>query len=413
MAVATLTPVRIREDSIPVFHESRNIDAARGIIPHVKLQGLQSRNRRHYPIDVLREAAHLYNGVAVYFRPHTKNPADVNADPDPKIGWIENVTVEPTGLYGDLHLLLSHPNTARVLEAAQKNPRLYALSHDADGDLSSVGPDGYCTVRRLDAVHGLDIVDRGGSNTSLFESLQPMKMTTLKRLIEAEPKMSAEVKKRLLEAGDDALDMEFPAPDDGNQANDQPEADTSKPDAAPDAAPTEQPEDVMTKLTHVIHYLVQFLNMLKPSDVAPKAPSAPEPIAESDDSEPDADDAGGPPDGDTDDEDNMKESEQLRRDNARLTEELESIRLRDFIREEMERLKVPVDGETRAKLTDHCLRLRDKDIITEHLALFGSAVKVKTRPASYAPVQPEPAAQEAADYPNFCKRVFGREPAQG
>lgn len=369
---------RLREEWVPPFNTSA-IDEGAGIIRNVKLCGLVSKNRRRYPLNVLHEAAPLYEGASVYFRPHTKDPSQTSTDPNPKVGWVSNVRVTESGLYGDLNLLVSHPYTSRIMEAARRNPRLYSISHDTDGNLSPEGPDGYKEVRRIAAVHCLDLVGRGATCESLFESHE-MK-TSLRRLIEGENKLKDEDKTRLLEMDADTLDYEF-SPAGGDDSGEDANWKEHLSNAIATLIQSDAPED------HEI--AKKILAMLHPGK-QPKGDNPFDKETEDDDSEEDTD---------------VKEAETLRREFEQMREQLAEERLRTTIRETLDELQIaPGDKTRRTKLTEVCVRLKDPAVIREHLELFKDTTK-KTTPSSAAP--PSRATVGATDTASFVKSICGK-----
>jgi hypothetical protein len=114
-------------------------------------------------------AAKLYEGRKVRCN-HPDKPSD-HRDVDDTLGWLEHIEVRDDGLYGDLCYLESHPMSARLVEAAERNPNLFGLSHNANGDVGS-GDDGVQYVKEIFEVRSVDLVDRPATTFGLFESVQ-------------------------------------------------------------------------------------------------------------------------------------------------------------------------------------------------------------------------------------------------
>lgn len=368
MATATMPMMdrfRLREDYVRPFRDNSNVDRAAGIVRNVKVLGTISGNGYRYPFNTLREAAPLYEGMHVYFNPH---PPKLNQrrDPAKKIAWLENVRVAEDGLYADLHLLLSHEDSAKILEAAEKNPSLYSLSHDAShgGNLTPPDATGYKTVNRITEVYAIDIVDRGGTTHGLYEDLHVTK-TTLRKLIDAENKLPAAVKARLLE--DDfggVLDQEIPVPDAEGEEGDYK---THLVQAIEKLCRSDSPED---------HELIKkIVAMLKPEAAKTDDTPAAE-VTEDDKSDEDKD------------EDAMKEELQtLRRDVNRLTEERNQLALRGQINEELTIADFPEikDKTARTKLVDNLSTMGSIDRVREHLKLVREQIIVPARRGSSGP----------------------------
>jgi hypothetical protein len=84
------------------------------------------------------------------------------------IGNFANVEVRPDGVFGDLHLLRSHPNTNQILEVAERCPNQLGFSHNADCDGTFDGS-GKQTIDGIHTVRSVDIVQRPGTTNGLYE----------------------------------------------------------------------------------------------------------------------------------------------------------------------------------------------------------------------------------------------------
>lgn len=146
------------------------VDRENHIVYGVKICGTESLNGYAYSEDALREAAHLYEGKTV----NLSHPVQSEARRDRGImespGWLQNVRYERDGLYGDLCLFESHPATALILEKAEKNPKGFGLSHNADGTQARVR--NRLTVTKISEVRSVDIVGVPATTAGLFESVQ-------------------------------------------------------------------------------------------------------------------------------------------------------------------------------------------------------------------------------------------------
>ncbi|MDB5340771.1 MAG: hypothetical protein JWN70_6390, partial [Planctomycetaceae bacterium] len=77
-----------------------------------------------------------------------------------------------SGVYGNLHLIASHPHAAAVMEAAEKFPTMFGLSHNASGASHKQGT--RTIVESVDKVRSVDLVGNPATNQSLFESEDPV-----------------------------------------------------------------------------------------------------------------------------------------------------------------------------------------------------------------------------------------------
>ena len=147
---------------------SPKVDREAGVIRGVKILGLESANGRSYSRAAVKEAKSLYEGRQVNFN-HRK-PGDNRERPiEDRAGWLKDVTeASDGGLVGDLHLLTTDPRSAKVMEAADKNPALFGLSHAAQGRMNRTGKTP--VVEAIESVRSVDIVTDPATNKSLFEA---------------------------------------------------------------------------------------------------------------------------------------------------------------------------------------------------------------------------------------------------
>jgi hypothetical protein len=274
MTVAAATKRKI----ITLREQSRfgpSVDVAAGIIRNVKVNGLVSENNRRYLPEALARAAPLYEGKGVYLD-HPDRPQQQRSARD-RIGWLENVHMRPDGLYADLHLLTSDRDTAKVLEAAQKRPELFGLSHNAEGRGQHVN--GVFVIEEITEVRSVDLVADPATNKSLFEGRTvPQNFPTLRELIEGNDRIGTKNRTALLEYGTMCEDGAMPPLD-------MPVSSPMDPGAAPDGG--DEGGDWKQHLIDAIGKLVQsgdesdhaiarkIMALLKPT--APTVADAPVP----------------------------------------------------------------------------------------------------------------------------------------
>lgn len=148
---------------------SLRVDRANGVIRDVRIIGYESRNGRVYSREALRRAKSLYEGKQVNFDHPPRTDPDRERSITDRAGWLENVREVDGGLTGDLHLLTSDPRAGKILEAAEKRPDLFGLSHNADG--RSTRRDGKVIVEEITAVRSVDIVSDPATTRGLYESV--------------------------------------------------------------------------------------------------------------------------------------------------------------------------------------------------------------------------------------------------
>lgn len=143
------------------------VDREGRFIEGVKVIGLKSANGRSYDANGLRAAIGMYEGRQVNVD-HPAKPGDPRSARD-RFGWLEGIHAEPDGLYAKkLHYLKSHPMAEAVCEAAERNPALFGLSHNARGR-ERRGSDGP-VVESILSVLSVDVVADAATTSSLRES---------------------------------------------------------------------------------------------------------------------------------------------------------------------------------------------------------------------------------------------------
>lgn len=168
--------------------EAVKIDRAAGVITGVKVLGRVSRNGREYSEKAMEDASRLYEGCKVNVDHPSRDRPNAERGFMEGFGELRNVHREQGGVYADLHFLKSHPAAAAVCEMAERFPRQFGLSHNADGSIRRDGEK--VIVESVEAVISVDIVGRPATNEGLFESVESDQKdknvkTTLRKLVES------------------------------------------------------------------------------------------------------------------------------------------------------------------------------------------------------------------------------------
>src|SRR5262245_33474531 len=109
------------------------VDRERGVIYGVKLSGFSSLNGNAYTAEAFRRAISKYEGTTIFYHHVVKGEPKV----EDVAGRIHNPRLDSNGEpRGDAHLLISHPMTARVLEAAATDQTLFGFSHQVEASCS-------------------------------------------------------------------------------------------------------------------------------------------------------------------------------------------------------------------------------------------------------------------------------------
>lgn len=150
------------------------IDTDAGVIYGVKVLGPKSRNGRIYEDAAIRRAVPMYEGVTVNLN-HQRIESGSRSVPDRQIqdrwGVLRNARYADGSVFADLHYLKNHPMTPQLIEAAERFPDTFGLSHDAAGDEQVV--DGERRVIELFEIRSVDVVAEPATNNGLFECCRP------------------------------------------------------------------------------------------------------------------------------------------------------------------------------------------------------------------------------------------------
>lgn len=146
------------------------IDREHNRINGVKVLGYQSLNGRRYLPAAVKAAAPLYEGAMVNIDHPEGKPTDQRSAYD-RFGKLVNVRyVENKGLFADLEFLSTHPMANRIIEAAERMPDLYGLSHNAEGE-GEDDDNGVFIIHKITEVRHVDLVADPATTRSLSEGV--------------------------------------------------------------------------------------------------------------------------------------------------------------------------------------------------------------------------------------------------
>lgn len=180
------------------------VDKESHAIKGVKIIGNVSTNGRTYPQSILAKAKAKYENREV----NVNHSGKLDRAVGDRFGWLSNIREGEGGLYGDLNYLESHPQSAMIVEAAERNPKLFGLSHVAD--CRERKDKAGSTIESIEQVFSVDVVANPATVNSLFEGRS---MKTYKQVREALPEKSPAFKffKEMEELGAMPAEMEAPA----------------------------------------------------------------------------------------------------------------------------------------------------------------------------------------------------------
>lgn len=147
-----------------------SVDREAGVLKDVKVLGYESANGRTYSREAVAKARGMYEG-----RPCNINHGHRGASGDravsDRFGMLRNVRAVESGLIADLHYLKSHALAPVVIEAAERMPNAFGLSHNVEGRVRSER--GKSIVDEIVKVHSVDLVSDPATTKSLFEGRLP------------------------------------------------------------------------------------------------------------------------------------------------------------------------------------------------------------------------------------------------
>lgn len=201
------------------YCEGAEPDPAASVLRRVKVLGFDSINRRRYTREAAEAAVGLYEGAKVN-TDHPVGPPGNTRGVRERFGWLENVRVEPDGLWADLHYNPRHSFADEFGWWASNKPDCVGLSHNAVGQGHDEG--GVFVVEKVVVVRSVDLVADPATTRGLHESVQPagakMKLKAFFESAEWRGKRAARVRrriKRLFEAGYMDPDAEVSPPAEG------------------------------------------------------------------------------------------------------------------------------------------------------------------------------------------------------
>jgi hypothetical protein len=149
---------------------NHRVDRDGGVISDVKVLGRKSGNGRQYSDRAIRDAARLYEGIDVHIDHPKRREMNVPRGFAEWAGTLKDVQVREDGVYADLHILKEHKLAAQIMEAADRMPEHFGLSHNAQARMT--GPRGNQVVESLESVRSVDIVRKPATVAGLFESIE-------------------------------------------------------------------------------------------------------------------------------------------------------------------------------------------------------------------------------------------------
>ncbi|MGQ0637314.1 MAG: hypothetical protein ACT4QC_22125 [Planctomycetaceae bacterium] len=179
--------------TVPLFEiaytEAPQVDREAGVIRGVRILGRASRNGREYSDSALAQAARLYEGLGVNLNHRGREQRAGERAVEDGLGWLQEIEVRADGVYGDLHYFRTHPQAGLLVEAAERNPRRFGLSHHAEGRVEK--REGKWVVESIASVKSVDVVQNPATNRGLFEEADDSANLTARDVLRTAPELLA------------------------------------------------------------------------------------------------------------------------------------------------------------------------------------------------------------------------------
>lgn len=149
------------------------------VIKNVKVLGVQSKNGRKYPLDVMQKNLHKYEGAIVaidhYRHDNPRSVTDI-------FGRIRNPKMTEAGIVGDLEFNPKHDYAEAFMWFAKNDPGAVGLSHEAVAKTRMDYKTGEEIVEDIVEVEAVSLVANPATNPKgLFESYNKIMETVMKK----------------------------------------------------------------------------------------------------------------------------------------------------------------------------------------------------------------------------------------
>ncbi len=135
------------------------------ILRNVRVLGGDSKNKRRYTPDAMRQAMEMYEGAKVNVD-HPAKPTEPRGIAS-RFGKLVNVRSDDDGLVADLVYNPRHPLAETIRYFAENMPELVGLSHNAIGE-GRTDSDGVFVVTKIVKVRSVDLVADPATTVGLF-----------------------------------------------------------------------------------------------------------------------------------------------------------------------------------------------------------------------------------------------------
>ena len=143
------------------------------VVSGVKVLGIESKNGRKYPIEVMRKALEKYEGAIVNIdHPAGSEPRSY----EDRFGRLTNARMEADGIYADLAYNPKHPLAEGFQWWVKNDPKAIGLSHNAQAK-TKMNQEGVEEIEEIVKVDSVDLVAEPATTAGLMECVMRAKET--------------------------------------------------------------------------------------------------------------------------------------------------------------------------------------------------------------------------------------------
>ena len=166
--MSNLTTIHERTASLP---KQGGASANSPVVSGVKVLGIESKNGRKYPIEVMRKALEKYEGAIVNIdHPAGSEPRSY----EDRFGRLTNARIEADGIYADLAYNPKHPLAEGFQWWVKNDPKAIGLSHNAQAK-TKMNTEGVEEIEEIVKVDSVDLVAEPATTAGLMECVMKAK----------------------------------------------------------------------------------------------------------------------------------------------------------------------------------------------------------------------------------------------
>lgn len=166
--MSNMTTIYERTASLP---KQGDASADSPVVSGVKVLGIESKNGRKYPIEVMRKALKQYEGAIVNIdHPAGSEPRSY----EDRFGRLTNARMEADGIYADLAYNPKHPLAEGFQWWVKNDPKAIGLSHNAQAK-TKMNTEGVEEIEEIVKVDSVDLVAEPATTAGLMECVMKAK----------------------------------------------------------------------------------------------------------------------------------------------------------------------------------------------------------------------------------------------